>query len=120
LNAASVGRLPVTSRVICGNAKGKIASARGLPDNVAHAARDSIGTSLQVARHAPTGVAAQVRDVARDAFLSSMRITYACAVAVVLGAAIVAARFLPARAAEPPEEHELAEAFAVGAENAAN
>ena len=95
-------------------------SARGLPDNVAHAARDSIGTSLQVARHAPTGVAAQVRDVARDAFLSSMRITYACAVAVVLGAAIVAARFLPARAAEPPEEHELAEAFAVGAENAAN
>jgi hypothetical protein len=49
-----------------------------------------------------------------------MRITYACAVAVVLGAALVAARFLPARAAEPPDEHRMAEAFAVGAENAAN
>jgi hypothetical protein len=52
-----------------------------------------------------------------------MRITYACAVAVVLGAAFVAARFLPARAAraaEPPDEHRMAEAFAVGAENAAN
>jgi predicted MFS family arabinose efflux permease len=95
-------------------------AARGLPDNVAHAARDSIGTSLQVARHSPAGVAAQVRDVAHDAFLSSMRITYACAVAVVLGAALVAARFLPARAAEPPDEHRMAEAFAVGAENAAN
>jgi hypothetical protein len=91
-------------------------SARGLPDNVAHAARDSIGTSLQVAQQAPAGVAAQVRDVAHDAFLSSMRIAYACAVAVVL----VAAGFLPARAVEPPEEHELAEAFAVGAEHAAN
>jgi len=52
-----------------------------------------------------------------------MRITYACAVAVVLVAVFVAARFLPARASEQPEEHEeheFAEALAVGAENAAN
>jgi EmrB/QacA subfamily drug resistance transporter len=95
-------------------------SARGLPRDVAHAARDSIGTSLQVARHAPAGVATRLREVAQDAFLSSMRITYVCAVAVVLVAAFVAARFLPARAKEPSEEHEVAEALAIGAENAAN
>jgi hypothetical protein len=71
-----------------------------------------------VARHLPGGVATQVRDVANDAFLSSMRITYA--VAVVLVAAFVAARFLPARASEPSEEHEVAEALARGAENAAS
>ena len=94
-------------------------AARNLPPGVAHSARDSIGTSLQVARHLPAGVATQVRGVATDAFLSSMRITYACAVAVVLVAVFVAARFLPARAKEP-EEHEVAEAFALGAENAAN
>jgi hypothetical protein len=45
-------------------------------------------------------------------------------VAVVLVAVFVAARFLPARASEPseelPEEHEFAEALALGAENAAN
>ena len=52
-----------------------------------------------------------------------MRITYLCAVAVVLGAAFVAARFLPARASEPAEEydeHEVVEALALGAESAAN
>ena len=48
-----------------------------------------------------------------------MRITYACAVGVVLVAVFVAARFLPARAREP-EEHEVAEALALGAESAAN
>jgi EmrB/QacA subfamily drug resistance transporter len=94
-------------------------AASNLPPGVAHSARDSIGTSLQVAKHLPEGVATQVRGVATDAFLSSMRITYACAVAVVLIAVFVAARFLPARAKEP-EEHEVAEAFALGAENAAN
>ena len=94
-------------------------TARSLPPGVAHSARDSIGTSLQVARHLPAGVATQVRSVATDAFLSSMRITYTCAVAVVLAAVFVAARFLPARAREP-EEHEVAEALALGAENAAN
>jgi MFS family permease len=98
-------------------------TARGVSPGVVHAARDSIGTSLQVAKHLPAGVATQVRAVANDAFLSSMRITYACAVAVVLGAVFVAARFLPARAREPEaahDEHEVAEALALGAENAAN
>jgi EmrB/QacA subfamily drug resistance transporter len=98
-------------------------SARGLSHQVTHAARDSIGTSLQVAKHLPAGTAARVREVASDAFLSSMRITYLCAVAVVLGAAFVAVRFLPARASEPAEgreEHEFADALALGAENAAN
>jgi MFS family permease len=98
-------------------------AARGLPTGVAHSARDSIGTSLQVARHLPAGAATQLRDVANSAFLSSMRFTYLCAVAVVLGAAFVAARFLPARASEPAEEqqeHEVVEALALGAENAAN
>jgi EmrB/QacA subfamily drug resistance transporter len=101
-------------------------AAHGLPRAVTHTARDSIGTSLQVAKHVPAGLATQLRDVAQSSFLSSMRVTYLCAVAVVLGAAFVAARFLPARAAAPAaepgvrEEHEVAEALALGAENAAN
>ena len=97
-------------------------AARGVSPTVVHSARDSIGTSLQVAKHLPAGVATQVEAVATDAFLSSMRITYTCAVAVVLGAVFVAARFLPARAREPEthDDHELAEALALGAENAAN
>jgi len=100
-------------------------AAHGIPAPVAHAARDSIGTSLQVAKHVPAGVASHLQDVAQGAFLSSMRVTYACAVAVVLGAVFVAARFLPARARDaeahaPREEHEVAEALALGAENAAN
>ncbi|HMF83449.1 MAG TPA: MFS transporter [Acidimicrobiia bacterium] len=97
-------------------------AARGVSPAVVHSARDSIGTSLQVAKHLPAGVATQVEAVATDAFLSSMRITYTCAVAVVLGAVFVAARFLPARAREPEthDDHELAEALALGAENAAN
>jgi MFS family permease len=100
-------------------------AAHGIPAPVAPAARDSIGTSLQVAKHLPAGVASHLQDVAQGAFLSSMRVTYACAVAVVLGAVFVAARFLPARARDaeahaPREEHEVAEALALGAENAAN
>jgi hypothetical protein len=100
-------------------------AARGLSPGVVHSARDSIGTSLQVAKHLPAGVATHVQAVANQAFISSMRVTYACAVAVVLGAVFVAARFLPARARDPraqeaPEEHQVAEALALGAENAAN
>src|SRR5256886_8085374 len=50
-------------------------SARGLSHQVTHAARDSIGTSLQVAKHLHEGTAAHVREVAREAVQSSMQIT---------------------------------------------
>ena len=70
-----------------------------LPRAVRQSARESIGTTLQVARR--TGdpeLAAKVRAAGYEAFHSSMRITYAVAVLIILGAMYVAWRYLPARA----------------------
>jgi MFS family permease len=75
----------------------------GLPPETAHAARESIGAAQQAATTLAPDQAAQVRDAAHDAFLSSMRVTYAVAAAFVVCAMFVAYRFLPAHAA-PAEE----------------
>jgi EmrB/QacA subfamily drug resistance transporter len=99
-----------------------IDAARNVPAGILRQGRDSIGTSLQVAnRHRDTSGAA-LRVAARHAFLSSMRVTYALAVVIVLGAAAFAAKFLPARAAPveaPVDADDTAAALFVGAENAA-
>jgi EmrB/QacA subfamily drug resistance transporter len=73
----------------------------GVTGETAARAQESIGSAQQVARTLPAEQAAQVRDAAHDAFLSSMRVTYAIAAAFVLGAIFVAYRFLPARASDP-------------------
>jgi hypothetical protein len=80
--------------------------ASGLPTNVppdaAAAARDSLGSALQVSgRVGASG--SQIADVAREAFVAAMSrasIVTACVAAV---GAIVAWRYLPARAADEPD-----------------
>jgi EmrB/QacA subfamily drug resistance transporter len=59
---------------------------------------DSVGSALSVARRLPHEQAVRVVDVARGAFIDAMRLTYPIAAAVVLMAALIAWRFLPARA----------------------
>ena len=99
-------------------------TVRNLPASVVGAARDSIGVSLKVANRLPGPIARELRAVARDGFLSSMRVTYAIATALVVVAIVVAHRYLPARAAVFPgeEEHDAkrmrAEGLAIGVEDA--
>jgi EmrB/QacA subfamily drug resistance transporter len=70
-----------------------------LPTSVRVAARESIGKTLEVARGThDAALATQVREAGFDAFHSAMRITYAIAVVIILGAMFVAWRYLPARA----------------------
>jgi hypothetical protein len=72
-----------------------------LPAAVRSSARESIGTTLEVARGtSDAGLAARVRDAGFDAFHSSMRLTYAIAVAIIVAAMYVAWRYLPAAAVE--------------------
>ncbi len=97
-----------------------IDTARSVPPALLRAGRDSIGHSLQVAAAHPDTAGAALRAAAHRAFLSSMRVTYALAVVIVLGAATFAAKFLPARApAEAPiETDDTTAALLVGAEDA--
>ena len=59
---------------------------------------DSIGSALSVVRRLPRAQAAQVVELARSAFIDAMRLTYPIAAAFVMLAALIAWRFLPARA----------------------
>jgi hypothetical protein len=60
--------------------------------------RNSIGTALDAARQLPSAEATAARNLARHAFITAMRPTYLAAALVVLVAAFVTWRFLPARA----------------------
>jgi EmrB/QacA subfamily drug resistance transporter len=71
--------------------------AARLPAPLRHASRDSIGVALAVAGRLSGRLAAQLHAVARHAFLSGTRLTFVAATIVVLAAAAIAARFLPAR-----------------------
>ena len=75
-----------------------IGSLSFLPLAARTVARESIGTSLQVAAHLGTPAAGQLHAVAVRAYLSSMRVTYAISVVIVLIAIAVAYKYLPARA----------------------
>jgi hypothetical protein len=75
-----------------------------VPASLRHATRDSIGVALAVAKHLPARVAAELHAVARHAFLAGARLAFVVATLVVLAAAAVAARFLPAREALPAPE----------------
>jgi len=66
------------------------------------AARDSIGKALEGARTLPAAPARAVTALARHSFIVSMRLAYGIAAGVVLTAAFIAWRFLPARAPADP------------------
>jgi EmrB/QacA subfamily drug resistance transporter len=78
----------------------------GLPDHAAAAAHDSLGAALQVsATIGPKGAA--LADAARGAFVDAMARASIFAAVIALGGALLAWRYLPARAsgrAETPEE----------------
>ncbi|GAC1596269.1 MAG: MFS transporter [Acidimicrobiales bacterium] len=78
-----------------------IGSLSFLPTAQRGLARESIGTSLQVARRLGGSTGDQLVRVSRHAFLLSMRLTYGLAVCFVMLAIFVAYRFLPARALPP-------------------
>jgi hypothetical protein len=71
-----------------------------LPADVRATARESIGTSLQTATKLGGAVGARLVHAATEAFLASMRVTYAISVLIILLAMGVAYKFLPARAPE--------------------
>jgi EmrB/QacA subfamily drug resistance transporter len=72
-----------------------------LPPDVRAVAHESIGTSLQTAAKIGGANGARLVNLAKHAYLSSMRVTYAIAVLIILLAMGVAYRFLPARAPVP-------------------
>jgi EmrB/QacA subfamily drug resistance transporter len=86
-------------------------SVAALPPAAAHAARDSIGGAVEVARH--MGVAGQqlVAD-ASASFVHAMSTTLLIAAVVALGGAAVALAFLPARPPDAPPEPDLVEEIA--------
>jgi EmrB/QacA subfamily drug resistance transporter len=95
-----------------------------LPPAVIHAARDSVGTSMDVAAKLKPPLSGELTRVAHDAFLSSMRISYAVGFVFICVATFVAWKFLPARAAVFPgqDEHDeelmRAAALEIGVEDA--
>ena len=68
-----------------------------LPGGAAHAVHDSVGSALVAASELPAAQARVVSDVARDAFVDAMRYTFPIGAAIVLAAAVVAWKWLPAR-----------------------
>jgi len=82
----------------------RIGSLSFLPPGSRATARESIGTSLQTARTLGGAAGKQLVHVATQAYLSSMRVTYAIAVAIVGVAVVVAYRYLPAHATARPAD----------------
>lgn len=70
----------------------------GLSRSASAAVHDSIGTALVAARKLPHAQAAEAVHVSHVAFLDAMRVTYPISAAIVLLAAGIAWRYLPARA----------------------
>jgi hypothetical protein len=60
-------------------------------------ARESIGTSLQVAKKLGGATGARLAGLATHAYLSSMRVTYAVTSLIVISAIAVAYKWLPAQ-----------------------
>ncbi len=98
-----------------------IDTTTGVSAAVLHHARDSIGRSLDEAQKLGGSAGAHLTEAAQHAFVSSMRITFGVAAVVVLFAALVAARFLPPRAADVGTEtlaDEVADSLVVAVETA--
>ena len=74
-------------------------SAAGkLPGNTAAAVHDSVGSALVAAAKLPAAQAAVVEHAARGAFVDAMRYTFPIGAGIVLTAAVVAWKWLPAHA----------------------
>jgi len=79
----------------------------GLPADVASAAQNSIGKAIQVASTLPSDEAASLLDNAKQAYVSGMRVgVWTCAL-ILLGAAVLTAKFLPSTPGTPVDDEEL-------------
>jgi Na+/melibiose symporter-like transporter len=81
-----------------------------LPEPARGAANDTIGGALAVADHVGGAAGRALHDAANSAFLGAMQTTVLIAAGVALLGAAVAARYLPARAAEATEADDPAAA----------
>ncbi len=92
-----------------------IGSAASVPEGVRAQVQDSIGQAFAAAQSISGADGATIVQLARRAFIGSMRIVYALAAAVVLLAAFVSWRYLPATAPDLSDDDvALAEAMSVG------
>ena len=74
----------------------------GVPAAVQAQVRDSIGKALLAAQQLPAEQQRLVHDAAAHAYITSMRVAFAIAAAVILAAAFVSWRWLPDRAPSEP------------------
>jgi hypothetical protein len=79
----------------------EIGSLSFLPAGVRESARESIGTSLDVARRLGGSIGDRLNHAGIEAFLGAMRVTYVVSVLIIVLAMGVAYRYLPAHAPEP-------------------
>lgn len=79
----------------------------GLPADVASAAQNSIGKAIQVASTLPSDEATSLLENAKQAYVSGMRVgVWTCAL-ILLGAAVLTAKFLPSTPGTPDDDVEL-------------
>lgn len=79
----------------------------GVPDEAAHAARDTLGGAVSAAAHLPEPTAAVLVDVAREAFVTGLQVTAAGAGVIAAAIAVVAAVAL--RDSGAPQQQEAPE-----------
>jgi MFS family permease len=77
---------------------GAVGGIPGLPAKVQEQVRDSIGNALTVAQRLPTEQQRLVHAAAGQAYINSMRVAFGVAAMVIMVAAFVSWRWLPARA----------------------
>jgi DHA2 family multidrug resistance protein-like MFS transporter len=78
----------------------------GVPPEIAEAAGESLGTTLEIAATRGPAAVEAITQPAFDAFINAMHTVGLCSVAVALLGVVVASRFLPARAAARAPEAE--------------
>lgn len=86
-----------------------------LPEDVQHAAAESLGSTLDIAAQAGPQVVAQVRDAAIPAFVDGMHLAAFIGAAVALISTLVVLRYLPGREAAPDPVVDVEEAVKVEA-----
>ncbi len=90
----------VIGSIFAARYRGVIEVPSGLTVAQADDVSDSIGRALTVARDVPAR-AAEIHDAAGDAFKAAMHLVYPISALIVFGAAMLAWRYLPARAVDP-------------------
>jgi DHA2 family multidrug resistance protein-like MFS transporter len=77
-----------------------------VPDEAAHAARDTLGGAISAAGQLPEPAATALVDVAREAFVTGLQLTSAAAGVIAAGIAVLAAVALRDTGSPQPEEPE--------------